>query len=161
MRLVEEIPAYGEIKEIVEKHGADRRNLLPILSDIRKEKKFVSPEAAQVVAHLLGIHPVEVNSVVSFYHFLNDKPKGEYVIRLCKNVSCMLNGKEEIKKEIEKKLGVRAGETTEDGLVTFEEINCFGLCDVGPAMMINDEVYTHVTPQKANDLISEILERGK
>ncbi len=158
MTAIEEIPEYAEIKEITEKFGCERRNLLPILEAIQQKKKFISYDAQQIVADLLGIHPVEVFGVVSFYHFLNDKPRGEVVIRLCKNVSCELAGKEEIKKLIEDELGVKAGEVTEDGKIFFEEINCFGLCDMGPALTVNDKVYTQVSKENVKKILQDISE---
>ncbi len=147
-----------EIQSIVEEYGNNKNNLIPILHEIQAKKKFISPEAQQIIADLLGIHPVEVFSVISFYHFLNNVPKGETIIRLCKSISCEMHNKEKIKSIIEAKLGVKAGDTTRDGKLTFEEINCFGLCDVGPALTINEQVFTKVTEEKVNQLLDNILE---
>ncbi len=159
MTTIEELTEFEEIKAIAEEFGFERKNLLPILNEIQKRKKYVSAEAQQIVADLLGIHPVEVFGVVSFYHFLDAKPKGENVVRLCKSISCELNGKEEIKEAIEETLGIRAGETTRDGKFSFEEINCFGLCDVGPAIMVNEKVYARVTREKAKEILTELAEK--
>ncbi len=161
MLTTEKLTDYPEIKEIADNFGRERKNLIPILNEIQKRKGFVSAEAQQIVADLLNIHPVEVFSVISFYHFLNDKPKGKYVIRICKSISCEMNGKEEIKKEIENLLSVKAGETTPDGKITFEEINCFGLCDVSPAVTVNEQVFTKVTKEKVREIVQELIEAEK
>ncbi len=161
MITTEEMTDYPEVKEIVEKYGNERKNLLPILKEIQEKKNFISTEAQQIVADLLGIHPVEVFSVISFYQFLHNQPKGKYIIRLCKSISCELNGKKDVKEEIEKKLGIKAGETTPDGMFSFEEVNCLGLCDVGPAVTVNEQVFTHVTKEKVDEIFQDILAREK
>ena len=94
--------------------------------------------------------------MVSFYSFLNDKPKGKYVIRLCQTISCDMQGKDRVARQLENDLGITFGETTPDGKFSLEFANCLGMCDQGPAMLINDQVYTHVTPEKVHDILENI-----
>ncbi len=161
MKDLQELPEFSEIKEIVNNYDAKRENLLSILGEIQNRKNSISKEAQQIVAELLRINPVEVYSTVNFYFFYNDKPKGEIEIRLCKNVSCKLAGADDIRKAIERKLAVKPGESTEDGKFSFEEINCFGNCDNAPSVMINRELYSHVTPEKIENLINKFAESKK
>src|SRR5208283_2376761 len=91
--------------------------------------------AMQVIAELLDIHPVEVHSVVSFYAFLGDKPQGRFVIRLCRTISCDMQGKDRVMRQLENDLGIQFGETTPDGSFTLEYANCMGMCDQGPALL--------------------------
>ncbi|MBN1436676.1 MAG: NADH-quinone oxidoreductase subunit NuoE [Sedimentisphaerales bacterium] len=143
----------GELKAIVEKHGTDRSALIPILQDVQKCYHTISDFAMQVIADMLGIHPVEVNSVVTFYAFLNEKYHGKFVIRLCRTISCEMAGKAAVARQLENDLGIKFGETTDDGRFTLEWANCIGMCDQGPAMLVNDQVFTRVTPEKVHDIL--------
>ena len=109
----------------------------------------------QVIADVLDIHPVEVYSVVSFYSFLDDKPKGRFVIRLCQTISCDMFGKSRVAKQLENELGIKFGETTPDGKFTLEYTNCLGMCDRGPAMLVNNQVFTQVSPEKAHEIVEK------
>ncbi len=159
MIATESLTGYDEVREIVEKYGAERKNLLPILQAVQEKDGFISSEKQQIIADLLSIHPVEVFSVVSFYHFLNDKPKGAVKLRLCKSIACDMAGREKIKRVIEETLGLKAGEITSDGKIYFEEINCFGLCDVGPALTINDKIFTKLTEEDTKEILKDLSEK--
>ncbi|MCB0732596.1 MAG: NADH-quinone oxidoreductase subunit NuoE [Ignavibacteriae bacterium] len=145
-----------EIESLVKKYGNDRSALLTILHEIQKQHRYISDYAQQEIARHLNIHPVEVYSVISFYAFLNSEPKGRNIVRICRTVSCEMKGKEALEKAIERELGIRIGETTKDKKFTVEYANCLGLCDVAPAMSINDRVYTRLTPEKAVQLLNEV-----
>lgn len=143
-----------ELERIVEKHGCERTALMPMLQDVQRRYSQISPHAMQVIADLVGIHPVEVHSVVSFYSFLGDEKKGKFIIRLCRTISCDLEDKDQIARQLEADLGITFGETTHDGMFTLEWANCMGMCDQGPALLVNEQVHTRVTP----DLIHGIIE---
>ncbi|HOZ46335.1 MAG TPA: NAD(P)H-dependent oxidoreductase subunit E [Candidatus Hydrogenedentes bacterium] len=142
-----------DIEACVAKHGAHRSALLPILQDIHRQSGQVSDFAMQVVSDLLDIHPVEVYGVVSFYSFLNHEVKGKFVIRLCKTLSCEMQGKDRVARQLKNDLGIDFGETTPDGKFTLEWASCLGMCDQGPAMLVNDQVFTGVTPEKVHAII--------
>ena len=145
-----------EIEKLVEKYGKCRSSLIPVLQDIQRNHHYISEFAQQEVARLLEIHPVEVYSVISFYSFLSSEPKGRNIVRLCQTITCDLTGKAAVAKAIERELGITFGETTKDNKITLEYTNCLGMCDQGPAMLVNDKVYTHLTPEKAVEIINEI-----
>jgi [NiFe] hydrogenase diaphorase moiety large subunit len=109
----------------------------------------------QVVAEALDIHPVEVYSVASFYAFLHGAPEGRFVIRLCKTLSCDFAGKEAVAEALQKELGVGFDESTDDGLFTLEWASCMGMCDQGPALLVNDRVYTRVTPEQVPAILAD------
>jgi len=144
----------GEIDKLVEAHGNGRDALIPILQDIQKRYHTISDFAMQTVADRLGIHPVEVYGVVTFYAFLNEKYHGRFVIRLCRTISCDMAGKDAVARQLRNDLGVEFGETTPDGRFTLEWANCIGMCDQGPAMLVNDQVFTFVTPEKVHDILA-------
>jgi [NiFe] hydrogenase diaphorase moiety large subunit len=145
-----------EISELVAKFGNGRQALLPILQNIQKKHGYISSHSQQEVARLLGIHPVEVDGVVSFYSFLKTKIRAKYNIRLCKTISCELANKEGIAKTIERELGIKFGEVTKDEKYSLEYINCLGMCDQGPAMLINNEVFTNLTPRKVIEILMNL-----
>lgn len=142
-----------EIEALAEKYGRTREALLPILQEIQMKHGYISEFAQQEVANFLDIHPVEVYGVVTFYAFLSRKPEGRFIVKLCQTIACDLAGKEAIARAIERELNIKFGETTPDTKFTLQYINCMGMCDQGPALLINDDVYTHLTPHKAVEII--------
>src|SRR3989339_1001412 len=110
----------NRIREWFEKYGHDRSALLPILQEIQKKYNYISKHAMQVVAHELDIHPVEVYGVVTFYSFLSAKPRGKFVIRLCRTISCDMAGRDRVACQLENDLGIKFGETTGDGKFSLE-----------------------------------------
>ncbi|MCK5241724.1 NAD(P)H-dependent oxidoreductase subunit E [bacterium] len=142
-----------EIEDLAAKHDFQREGLLPILQAIKNKHNHISDFAMQEVARLLAIHPVEVYGVVSFYSFLSTKQQGHFVIRLCRTISCDLLDKEAVACQLENELGIKFGETTKDGRFSLFWANCLGMCDQGPAMLINDYVFTQVTAEKVFDIL--------
>lgn len=153
MFITEQQKLQDELAALADKHGRDRSALIPILQTVQRKYFHISDFAMQVIADLLGIHPVEVCSVVSFYSFLDFTPKGRFVIRLCRTMCCDMQGKDRVARQLENDLGITFGQTTPDGKFTLEWANCMGMCDQGPALLVNDQVYTQVTPQMVNQII--------
>ena len=156
MLIMEKNTLSEEIQELVIKYGNDRSALLQILQDIQKKYKHISDYAQQEIARLLDIHPVEVYSVITFYSFLKSKQRGRNIVRLCKTISCDLQGRHDVEEAVKRELGISFGETTKDEKITLEFTNCLGMCDQGPAMIINDRVYTKLAPEKAVKILNEI-----
>lgn len=142
-----------ELEQMIQKLGSNRSALIPILQDVQRRYFHISDFAMQCIADLLDIHPVEVHSVVSFYSFLDFKPKGRFIIRLCRTLCCEMANKDRVARQLETDLGIEFGQTTADGKFTLEYANCIGMCDQGPAMLVNDRVYTRVTPEMVHEII--------
>jgi [NiFe] hydrogenase diaphorase moiety large subunit len=153
MLVTEKNALTEEIEVLVAKYGTGREALLPVLQQIQIKHGHVSDFAQQEIARMLDIHPVEVYGVITFYAFLSTEPKGRFAIRLCRTISCDLAGKDAIVRTLERELGIKFGETTRDRKFSLEFINCMGMCDQGPAMLINDDVYTRLTPQSVVEII--------
>jgi len=143
------------IKSWVKQYGSDRSALIPVLQEVQRNYGHISEHAMQELADILDIHPVEVYSVASFYSFLGHKPTGRFIIRLCRTVSCEMQGKNRVARQLENDLGIPFGETTPDGNFTLEWANCLGMCDQGPALLVNERIYTKVTPAKVHDILEE------
>ena len=147
----------NQVNKAVQKFGNKRENLLPVLQAVVQEEKYLSERAMIEIAKAFDISSAEVYGTASFYTFLDLKPRGENVIRVCKTITCYMKGKDEIIKAIEEYLNIKIGETTSDGKFSFLTTNCMGWCHKGPAMLINDKVFTELTPQKAISAIEECL----
>ncbi|MBN8547643.1 MAG: NAD(P)H-dependent oxidoreductase subunit E [Ignavibacteria bacterium] len=145
-----------EIEDFAKQYEFHRTALMPLLNYIQNRYNYIPDFAQQEVARVLDIHPVEVFGVVSFYSFFNCKPKGRNIVRLCRTIICDMAGKCNIEKAIERELGLKFGETSKDQKITLEFTNCLGMCDQGPAMIVNDRVYTKLDPEKACAILREI-----
>ena len=155
MATIEREQLRDDITAIVDRHGRDRSSLIPILHDVKRTYHEVDSTAMQVIADLVGIHPVEVYSVTSFYAFLHGAPEGVFVIRLCGTLSCDFAGKGAVAEALRQATGVGFNETTDDGALTLEWASCVGLCDQGPALLVNDQLHTRVTPERAREIVNE------
>ncbi len=144
-----------EVNRIVEKYGTTRNYLLPILQELNKKFSYIDTYMIEAISNVLDISPAEVHGVVTFYSFLNTEPKGKYIIRLCKTISCDMAGKDRIVRVLQKELGIEFGQTTRDGLFSLEFTNCIGMCNEGPAMLVNEDVYSHLTPEKVVDILDK------
>ena len=156
MLVLEKNSITEEIEALVVEHGSDRSALMPILQAVQAKHRYIPDFAQQEIARLLDIHPVEVFSVISFYSFLHSEPQGRNIVRLCRTIVCDLAGKTEVEKAVMRELKINIGETTKDKKVTLEHTNCLGMCDQGPAMMVNDKIYTKLTPEKAVEILKSI-----
>ncbi len=148
------------VKEQAEKHGRERTSLMPILQAVVKSEHYLSEDAMEAIAEELDLSTADVFGTASFYTFLDTVPRGKYVIRVCKTITCHMKGKDEIIDTISDMLKIKLGETTTDKKFSLLQANCIGWCHKGPVMLINDEVYPEITPEKASDIINEYLKKG-
>jgi len=155
MLMTERERLAGEIQALAEKHGKSRTALIPMVQEIKRRYRRLDGYAMQVIADQLGIHPVEVYSVVSFYAFLGSQAQGKFIICLCRTISCDMQGKDRVKRQLENDLGISFGQTTPDGKFSLEWANCMGMCDQGPALLVNDKLFTRVTPEKVHEILEE------
>lgn len=147
------------VKELTEKHGRKRESLIPILQGIVEKHNYLTDEAMVEVAKELEISAAEVYGTASFYTFLDTQPRGKYVIRVCKTITCSMKGKNDIVHTIEDMLKIRVGETTSDRMFTLLETNCIGWCHKAPAMLINEIPYTELTPEKVVEILKSYLKK--
>ncbi len=148
-----------EVMAAAELTGYHRASLIPILREVKKKYRGLDSDAMQMIADILGIHPVEVDGVATFYSFLRPETDGRLVFRLCRTYSCHLADREKVAEQLLADLGVGFGETSADGAISLEWTNCMGMCDQGPALLVNDEVYTQLTPDKVHGIVEEYRRR--
>lgn len=147
-------PIQKLVKDLAEQHGRDRSSLLPILQGILQKEKYLNEHSMIAVAKELDVPTSDVFGTATFYSFVETKPTGKYVIRICKTITCAMKGKNQILFAIQEMLKLKLGDTTPDKQFTLLETNCLGWCHKAPAMMVNDEVYTELTPEKVRDILS-------
>ncbi|UCD82572.1 MAG: NADH-quinone oxidoreductase subunit NuoE [Desulfobacterales bacterium] len=132
-----------------------RAVLLAKLKEAQFQHGYVSKEFITETARSLQIPISEVYGVTTFYSFLSTRPLGKYVIRICKSIPCYLKHAEMIIDGVVRAIGIQPGQTTSDGKFSFELTNCIGACDMAPAMLLNQEVHGHLTPEKIAEILSE------
>jgi len=148
------------VRELANKHGRSRESLIPILQDLVVHNRYLSKQDMVDVARELNISAADVFGTATFYTFLDTVPRGRYVIRICKTISCTMKGKNEILSTMEEILKVKLGETTPDRKFSLLETNCIGWCHKAPAMLINDTPYTELTPRKVTEILREYIKNN-
>jgi len=145
-----------QIITIIEAHGKSKEGLLSILLEIQKasEENYVHEQWAKLVAEQLELPVSKVYEVLTFYAMFSTKPRGKYVIEVCKSTPCHISKSDSIVKILEKELGIKIGDTTEDKMFTLLYTHCVGACDIGPVLKIGEDVYGNLTVDKITDLIN-------
>lgn len=149
--------------EIVSRYpeGRQKSALLPILHLVQAEYGWLSVDAMDKVAYYLGIKPIEVYEVATFYTMFFLQPQGKYVLEVCRTGPCCLVGAEKIMAHIEKRLGVGQGEVTPDGLFSWRGVECLAACGYGPVLQIGPEYtyYEHLTEESIDQLIEDLRKK--
>jgi len=158
MALSEEALArlHGDARQILARYPQPRSALLPLLHLVQSEEGWVSPEGVELCAGWLGLTPAEVVAVSTFYSMYRRKPGGAYQVGVCTNTLCGVLGGDAILERLEEHLGVEHGETTPDGSITLEHLECNAACDYAPVVMVNWEFFDNQTPSSATDLVDAL-----
>jgi NADH-quinone oxidoreductase subunit E len=151
---------YLAATSIVSKYPNSRSAVLPLLFLVQGIEGHVTDQGMRDVAELLGLTPAEVLASGSFYTMLKKKPTGEYLISVCRNVSCAHRGAFKVINALKERLAIEPGDVTDDGRFEFEMAECLATCDGAPTMQINYEDFYDVTPERAVELVDRI-ERGE
>jgi NADH-quinone oxidoreductase subunit E len=144
-----------EIEAEIKKAPTKKAAVIDVLKVVQKHRRWIPDEALEEAADMLGMTPAEVDSIATFFSLIYRRPVGKHVILVCDSVSCWLVGYEDVKQHLMEMLGISLGETTKDGRFTLLPSACLGVCEEAPAMMIDDELYTNLTPS----LVDEILQK--
>jgi NADH-quinone oxidoreductase subunit E len=138
---------------IIGRYPKTRSALLPLLHLVQAEEGYISEDGIDFCAAQLGLTRAEVTAVVSFYTMFKQRPVGDYHVGVCTNSLCAVMGGDAIFTDLKEHLGVGNDETTEDGKVSLEHLECNAACDYAPVVMVNWEFYDNMTPQSARDLV--------
>lgn len=141
----------------VAKYPADQAQsaVMACLSIVQQELGHVSVDSEKVIAEYLGMAPMAVHEVTTFYNMYNQRPVGKYKLNVCTNLPCQLREGQKALEHLEKKLGVRMGETTADGMFTLQQSECLGACADSPVMLVNDR---HMCSFMTNDKLDQLVD---
>ncbi len=151
--------AKKDIVKICEEHAHEPSPLMIILEEIQRKYGYIPMEAQELVSEKTGIPVAEIYGVVTFYNFFSLTPKGKYVVGVCLGTACYVKNSQAVLDEFQKQLGIKPGETSQDGLFTIEALRCIGACALAPAVSINGKVYPMVQPGQVSAIIKECRDK--
>jgi NADH-quinone oxidoreductase subunit E len=143
-------------REIIGRYPRPKSALIPLLHLAQEQDGYVTTDAMAHIAELLGITPSEVYGSATFYEMFKFEPVGRYCITVCTNISCQLLGAYELLEHAEKRLDVKAGGTTDDGVITLEDVECIAACTEAPAIQVNYRYRYKVTPPAFDRLVDDL-----
>ena len=146
----------ASLQEKISSAEHPRELVVDVMLAFQDHYGYLSDEALEEAAMLLGMTPLEMEELATFYTFFYREPVGKYVIHVCDSVICWMDGYESIRDYLSQKLGVKMGETTSDGLFTLLPVCCIGYCDRSPAILINRKVYGPLTIEKLDNILEEL-----
>ncbi|MBP3938006.1 MAG: NADH-quinone oxidoreductase subunit NuoE [Clostridia bacterium] len=145
--------------EVLDKYASVEGSLITILQKAQDIYGYLPTDVLYHIAERIGSTPAKVMGVATFYSQFRLQPVGKYLIMLCQGTACHVNGSEKIEKAISEELDIVDGETTADGLFTLKNVACLGCCSLSPVMMINDETYGSLTPEKTKEILRSLREK--
>lgn len=146
-------PEVKAVQEVVARYRGEKRALIPILQDIQDRFRWLSPATLKSVARALDVPPAHVYSVATFYKSFSLKPRGRHICTVCMGTACHVRGGGTVLENFERRLGIRAGQTSEDGEVTLERVNCLGACALAPLVVADGRYYGQMNEAKANAVL--------
>jgi len=150
----------AEIAELVKRYPGPQSALMPVLYMAQEDFGYISMDAQKMIADVLGLRLMQVREVVTFYTMFKEQPTGKYLLEICTNAGCMLNGAYELADHMCDALGIKMGETTPDGLFTIAEVECAGACGGAPVVQVNNIYHEKATPASMDALITQVRADG-
>jgi NADH-quinone oxidoreductase subunit E len=147
-------------EQIIGRYPVRKSALIPLLHLAQEQDGYVTEDAMEHIAELVGVTPAEVLGTCSFYEMLKREPVGDYVVNVCTNISCLLLGGEELLHHLERRLNIRSGSTTADGKFTLEDVECIAACTEAPCLQVNYRYFHRVTTDEVDELLDD-LRAGK
>ncbi len=153
---------WGLMEATINKHRGEIWALIPLLQEIQETFGYIPSDSIEPISEALNLFPSQVQGVISFYAGLSLKPKGKYVVRMCRGTACHVKGGRSILRVMKKELGLDEGETTTDYQFTLETVACLGACFLAPAMMVNRTYFGKLSPPKVISVLNQYgKEKGK
>lgn len=146
---------WAQVDRIIADHRNERGSLIPCLHQVQEVLGYLPLEAQERVADGLGMPLADVYSVVTFYALFSTKPKGKHQVGVCLGTACYVRGGDKILEAVEQTLGIKAGDTTPDGLFSIQVMRCMGACGLGPVMTVGEDIYARMKPDK----VAEVLKK--
>lgn len=151
----------NEIKKILNSYSKDRRFALAMLQDMQNKFQFIPRNGMEMLAEYLGCPISELYAMATFYKAFSLKPKGKHIIKCCDGTACHIRGSKTLVNELEKLLNIKPGDTTSDGLFSFETVNCMGSCALAPVVVVDEKYYGRVTAEQLPHILDEYRKGDK
>ena len=152
---------YRKTDEILSHYAPEQKSLIPVMQDIQAEYRYLPPELLTYIAGKLNLTEAQAYSVATFYENFSFEAKGKYVIKVCDGTACHVRHSTPVLEALWKELGLsKKKHTTDDMPFTVETVSCLGACGLAPTMMVNEQVYPSMTPEKALAVIAELRGKG-
>ena len=150
---------YTVLDRAIEKFGNEERSLIAILQEAQEHYRYLPKEIFPYLSEKLEISQAKIYGVVTFYENFSMEEKGKYVIKVCDGTACHVRHSVPVLNELRKQLGLKEGQkTTDDKMFTVETVSCLGACGLAPVMMVNETVYSAMTPDKVKQVLTSIKE---
>lgn len=146
-----------KVNTIMDKYKGEDGAVISILQDIQAEYNYLPQDALREVSERLDLPLIDIYSVATFYKSFSLTPRGKHLITVCLGTACHVRGGPRILEEVERRLDIKAGETTEDKLFTLETVNCLGCCAIGPIVVVDDEYYGEMTIRKVDPILKRYI----
>lgn len=156
MRMDLKSQTIDKIDKLVPRYPTIRSAALPLCHLIQEDQGYLSKEAIEWIANRLDLQPINIQEIVTFYPMLRTEPTGKYHVRVCRTLPCALAGAYSTCRRLEEELDVSVGHTSEDGLVTLEFVECHADCGKAPVVMVGEDEYTDISPDRATELAKKI-----
>ena len=156
MKLSEDLPEYNKIDNIMKNHSWEESSLISILQETENLYDYLPSWALRHISEKLNIPMIQVYGVASFYNAFHLTRHGKQLIRVCEGTACHVKGGHKVMEELERKMNLKAGETTKDLNFTLERVNCLGCCALGPIVMVDDKYYGQMSPAKLGSIIKQL-----
>jgi NADH-quinone oxidoreductase subunit E len=149
-------PEEAEVRRVVRRYGGQKRAVILILQDLQEKLRWLSPVTLEATARELGIPQAQVFSVATFYRSFSLVPRGRHTCTVCMGTACHVRGGAAVLEHFERKLGLRAGETSPNGEITLERVNCLGACALAPLAVVDGRYYGQMTQAKADKILTSV-----
>jgi len=146
---------WDQVSAIIDKYKDQKWGLIPLLQEVQEACGYIPPAAIEPIAKAMHMFPTQVQGVITFYAGFSLKPKGRYVLRVCRGTACHVKGSRSILRMTKKELNLEEGETSPDYQFTLETVACLGACFLAPTMMVNKDYYGKLTPPKVNSILDQ------
>ncbi len=151
----------AKLDEIIKTNGNKRAGIISILHEIQAQYNFLPEEPLRYIANKLDMPLIDLYSIASFYHAFSLTPRGKHLIQCCLGTACHVRGSHRVLDELERKLDIKAGETTKDKLFTLKTVNCLGACALGPIVVIDEDYHGNTRVQKVGAILSKYSHNSK
>ena len=145
-----------DLDEILDQYPSDPRHLIALLQDVQAEYSYISAEAMRLICDHVGVPVTQAWAVATFYKSFSLEPRGEHEIKVCLGTACHLKGAGRLVENLERDMGIHAGETTEDLFVTLDTVNCLGACALSPVVVVDEEYHAQMTSGKMSKVLKKL-----